>query len=170
MKKTILTLTIILASLLPGLLHAQVNVDLFNRAEPDEVLRLMERAGVDTSNLEWKGSDNLTYLEDKDGFALPAAIVQRKDTRETVSLHAAVPGFVFLSEYLDGGLQVGDPVSKALTFDFASTPKGRGDPANNCRRTGLPDSQTYVIFENTAQYIGLEAENGIITWIFLYTR
>ena len=164
------TTTIILTLLLSGTLHAQVDVRLFDRAEPGEVLNLMKKAGVDTSNLRWREDGSHAYLEDANGFALSAAIVQRKDTRETVSLHAAVPGFVFLSKYLDGGLQVGDPISKALTFDFASTPEGRGDPANNCRRTGLPDSQTYVIFENTAQYVGLEAENGIITWIFIHTR
>lgn len=164
------TTIIILTLLLSGTLHAQVDVRLFDRAEPGEVLNLMKDAGVDTSNLRWREDGGQAYLEDGDGFALSAAIVQRKDTRETISFHATVPGFVFLSEYLDGGLQVGDPISKALAFDFASTPKGRGDPTNKCRRTGLMDSQTYVIFENTGQYVGLEAENGIITWIFIHTR
>lgn len=65
-----------------------------------------------------------------------------------------------LSDYIEGGVKVGDDADKVLSFDFAATRYGRGKAANNCvalpqpvATENCPYTFNYVVFNEEYSFI-----------------
>lgn len=81
------------------------------------------------------------------------------------------PEYLFLTNYINGGVKVGDKLSKVKNFNFANTKYGRNKAKNNCTFDERADGYDYyIIFGEEMEYILLEVENGTITTISYQTK
>ena len=148
---------------------AQTDIKSFNKIGPDAALNKLRVAGVDVSNLVWVEGDGDLFLEDKDGEPLETVLVIKDGTYELVSFYTSSDKFCFLSDYVNGGLKVGDPVSKATSVDFSSSRYGRRNKKNNCHEEVIQGEHLYVIFGETSQTVSFKTSKGIITRLYFDT-
>ena len=163
MKKVIaivVTLTVCVS------VFAQTDIKSFNKVGPDVALNKLKAAGIDITNLVWNNYDGLLYLEDEDGKPLDTFLVISDGTYELNYFYTNSDKFCFLSDYVDGGLKVGDPVSKAMSVDFSSSRYGRGNKQNNCTQKTEAGETFFIIFGETAQNVSFEASAGVISRLF----
>ena len=78
------------------------------------------------------------------------------------------PGLCVLSDYIDGGIKVGDPFSKLQSIDFVHSQYGRNKEGNALKSSEIAydiisHPANYVVFEEEYQSIYFSVENGIIT-------
>lgn len=82
-----------------------------------------------------------------------------------------------LSDYIDGGVKVGDSISKLLGVDFSSTEYGRNKKGNNLCPIqqqpffigDCPHNFNYTVFGKEYQYFMFAVENNIIKAISFRT-
>ncbi|MBQ1856595.1 MAG: hypothetical protein II142_00255 [Bacteroidales bacterium] len=78
------------------------------------------------------------------------------------------PDFVVLSDIYPGGIRVGGKISDLQAFNFAASAKShKGDRRNNLKEDPLTCGfenypESYSIYSLEYNWIGIEAENGII--------
>ena len=168
MKKILTTLAILTICFSA---FAQIDIKSFNKIGPDACLKKLAALGFDTTNLVWNrgGEDGNLYLEDKDGEYIETFLVIDYNSYELVSFQTDSDKIVFLSDYVKGGLKVGDPVSKATNVDFSTSKYGRGNENNNCTKKTIAGETVYVIFSETPQIVKFEATNGKISWICFHS-
>ena len=162
---TLLALTFSLAS------FAQVDIKSFDKIGPDACLNKLKSLGFDTSNLVWNrgGETDYLYLEDKDGEFVETFLVIKSDSYELVSFQTDSNKIKFLSDYVNGGLKVGDDLSKAMNADFSTSRYGRGNKKNNCTKTTEAGETIYVIFGENEQVVKFTASGNKISWICFRT-
>lgn len=148
---------------------AQTDIKSFNKVGPTTALSKLKAAGIDVSNLAWVEGDGELSLEDKDGKPLETVLVIENETYGLVAFYTNSASFCFLSDYVDGGLKVGDPVSKAMSVDFSNSRYGRGNKKNNCHEEVIQGRHLYVIFGETAQTVRFKASQGVITKLYFDT-
>ena len=150
---------------------AQVDIKSFDKIGPDACLNKLKSLGFDTSNLVWNrgGEEGHLYLEDKDGEFVETFLVIRYDTYELVSFQTNSSKITFLSDYVSGGLKVGDDLSKAMNTDFSASRYGRGNKKNNCTKITKAGETLYVIFGDNEQVVKFETNGSKISWICFRT-
>ena len=84
------------------------------------------------------------------------------------SLHVArfsfsSSAFCVFSDYIDGGIKIGDSIERLQSIDFVHTPYGRGRQGNALKQ--LDNHQQYVIYGDEYWGCCFDIENGIITLI-----
>jgi hypothetical protein len=151
--------------------YAQVDIKSFNKIGPNACLNKLKSLGFDTSNLVWNrgGEEGHLYLEDKDGEFVETFLVIRYDTYELVSFQTNSSKISFLSDYVNGGLKVGDDLSKAMNTDFSASRYGRGNTKNNCTKVTEAGETLYVIFGENEQVVKFEVSGNKISWICFRT-
>ncbi|MCR5362994.1 MAG: hypothetical protein K6E44_00285 [Bacteroidales bacterium] len=73
------------------------------------------------------------------------------------------PNFCILSDYIEGGLKVGDSFERLQSFDFVNTPYGRGIPGNTLVQ--LDNNNLYLAYGEEYWQIYFIVKNGVITRI-----
>ena len=106
--------------------------------EPDEI-----EEGMDCCNL-------LRYCEKK------LVVVVNTMSHHLEGFTCASPDFCILSDYIPGGIRVGDPASKLENYDFASSRYGRNKKENGLTR--LPGDQRSFCYDHNTNYIVYQKE------------
>ena len=75
--------------------------------------------------------------------------------------------FSVLSDYIEGGVKVGDPFSRLQNMDFVHTPYGRNKSGNGLKANSIPCEimtypANYVVFGEEISTLYFSVENGII--------
>lgn len=144
---------------------AQTDIKSLNEAGLQKV---KNQLGSACANCSWAFYDDFYLLEEKPGRAASPEITLWEDSYSLRSFATDSPKYIFLSDYISGGVKVGDPLSKVKDINFAGTTYGRNDTRNNCRKVNFYDgNEWYVIFGQTHQEIELRVENGVIKEIRL---
>lgn len=168
MKKIVL---IIIAAILTHTSMAQTDIKLFDGIGPDAVIDKLCDLDCYTDvedffSLSWAECDDGLILEDPSGQYIDPIVVLADGTYSLIGFETSSSEFLFLTDYVSGGIKVGDNISKAQKVSFSSTKYGRGKVKNNCRKTdsGL-SGDVYQIFGEELFYITLIVNNQRITTI-----
>ena len=138
---------------------AQV-VDLKNLANktPDEIIALYGSLEQIDNGLSYTAQKTLVYPD--------FMIFYNEDASGAYSLD----GFTFssnrfcvFSDYIDGGIKIGDSLERLQSIDFVHTPYGRGRQGNALKQ--LDNHQQYVIYGDEYWDCCFDIDNGIITLI-----
>ena len=70
------------------------------------------------------------------------------------------------SDFIDGGIKIGDTLARLQSIDFVHTPYGRGDNGNALTRK---NTNSYRAYGNEFLYINFLIENGTIAKIYIRT-
>lgn len=167
MKRSI---NIILAIFLAHTAMAQTDIKVFNKIGPDAVLDKLYDLGFyqDVDGIDiymsWEEYDEGVLLENSAGDYPDPLVFLANDTYDLIGFETSSCEFLFLTDYVDGGIRVGDPVAKALGVDFSQSQYGRGKQKNNCRHVRKMSSgeDVYLIFGEELYHISLTVNNGII--------
>ena len=79
-------------------------------------------------------------------------------------VEATTPVVCFLSDYIPGGIKVGDSFEKLQSYDFANSVYGRGKPGNG---VSLFEPGLYVVFKEEFHQFYFYVADGIITEILM---
>ena len=71
--------------------------------------------------------------------------------------------FCVFSDFIDGGIKVGDSLERLQSIDFVNTPYGRGIQGNAL--TVLNNQNQYVVYANEYWDFCFDVEDGVITLI-----
>jgi len=85
------------------------------------------------------------------------------------------PAVTVLSNFIPGGIRVGDPLSRLRLVDFARTRFGRNKPRNGLRKVErytqiLGEDANYVLFSEEHMYFCFAVRDGVIRAICLDSR
>ena len=148
---------IILAAFFTYAATAQTDIKVFDKIGPDAVLnKLCELNFFQEpeyfSSLHWTKSENGLVLENEKGGVLNPSVALADNTYELIGFETTSDRFLFLTDYIPGGIKVGDSISKVQNVSFSDTEYGKGNPKNNCtkvfsspRRRDLPDLRSRTV-------------------------
>jgi hypothetical protein len=74
--------------------------------------------------------------------------------------------FCLFSDYIAGGIKIGDSLERLSSIDFAHTPYGRGKTENNLE---LVSPNLYQAYKTEGFYFYFELEDGVIAKILIST-
>ena len=170
MKKILSILIAIMMSVLSA--YAQIDIKQFNKVGPEAVSALLgnppEQWRDDVYTDSWILGDE-EYLSGICSFG--ARIVLDYDDNALLGFDTKSPNYIFLSDYIIGGVRVGDSISKVEAYDFVHTEYGRNKESNALKKyADYPDGTTYyTIFDEELQVIYIGVENNTIIDISFYT-
>ena len=153
-------------------MSAQIDIKQFNKVGPEAVSTLL-------GNPPEQWEDNLypdclilgdeEYIEGVCSFG--ARIVLDYDDNALLGFDTKSPNYIFLSDYIIGGVRVGDSISKVEAYDFVHTEYGRNKESNALKKyADYPDGTSYyTIFDEELQVIYIGVENNTIIDISFYT-
>jgi hypothetical protein len=175
MKKYI---TIIISVLSSITAFAQTDIKSFDKIGPNAVLNKLYSLGFyqEVDEIEnyiyWEESDDGIYLEHSKGEYLNPMVSLADESYDLIGFETTSNVFLFLTDYLPGGIKVGDPITKPLGIEFSKTRYGRGKVKNNCHLSRKTSSgkDVYIIFEEELYHVSLTVKNGIIDSIVFIRR
>ena len=171
MKRIIITITAILAAV--AMNAQQVDIKQLHRAGPDAVYNLLGNpVGESWTTYEQEGIMCLGS-QTKYGYGPSGVIVTLlKDSYALESFKTENPRYLFLTDFVQGGVKVGDPVSKLENVDFAHTRYGRNKMENDFKfvRTTETGKAVYKIFAKEYQSFTIYAKNGKIISILYSSK
>lgn len=162
---------IILAAFFTYAAMAQTDIKVFDKIGPDAVLnKLCELNFFQEpeyfSSLHWTKSENGLVLENEKGGVLNPSVVLADNTYELIGFETTSDRFLFLTDYIPGGIKVGDSISKVQNVSFSDTEYGKGNPKNNCTKVfSSPEGGIYQIFGAELFTYTLNVQNQMITAI-----
>ena len=162
MKKILSILIAIMMSVLSA--YAQIDIKQFNKVGPEAISALL-------GNPPEQWEDNLypdclilgdeEYIEGVCSFN--ARIVLDDKNYSLIGFNTNSPNYCVLSDYISGGVKVGDPISKMENYDFVHTKYGRNKDSNAFRLlTSMGETKEYGVFLDEFQFLFFYVSNGII--------
>ena len=171
MKRIIITITTILAAV--AMNAQQVDIKQFHKAGPDAVYSLLGNpAGEKWTTYEDEGVMCLGS-QTKDGYGPSGVIITLlKDSYALESFKTENPKYLFLTDYVQGGVKAGDQLSKIQNVDFVHTRYGRNKAENGLKfvRTTETGKSVYSIFAKEQQSFILYVKNGKILSILYESK
>lgn len=70
--------------------------------------------------------------------------------------------FCIFSDFIEGGIRIGDSLERLQSIDYVHTPYGRGRQGNALRKMS---NQQYIVYSDEYWDCCFDIENGIITLI-----
>ena len=153
---------VFIMTLLALQVKAQV-VDLKNLANktPDEIIALYGSPEQIDNGLSYTAQKTLVYPD--------FMIFYNEDASGGYKLNGftfSSNRFCIFSDYLGGGIKIGDSLERLQSIDFVHTPYGRGREGNAL----VPSENNWFhVYEMENAYFGFKVENGYITKIY-YTE
>ena len=162
MKKILSILIAIMMSVLSA--YAQIDIKQFNKVGPEAVSALL-------GNPPEQWEDNLypdclilgdeEYIEGVCSFN--ARIVLDDKNYSLIGFNTNSPNYCVLSDYISGGVKVGDPISKMESYHFVHTKYGRNKDSNAFHLlTSMGETKEYGVFLDEFQFLFFYVSNGII--------
>ncbi len=153
-------------------MSAQIDIKQFNKVGPEAVSTLL-------GNPPEQWEDNLypdclilgdeEYIEGVCSFG--ARIVIDDEDYTLTGFDTRSSNFIILSDFINGGVRVGDSISRLAAYDFVHTTYGRNKEGNALKQdVNYPDgTSSYTLFEEEFQSIFFRVQNNIIIEISLST-
>ena len=129
MKKILSILIAIMMSVLSA--YAQIDITQFNKVGPKAVSALLGNPPE-----QWRDDvyPDSWILGDEEYFSgicsFGARIVLDYDDNALLGFDTKSPNYIFLSDYIIGGVRVGDSISNVEAYDFVHTAYGRNKESN----------------------------------------
>lgn len=179
MKRFVLFITTMLLTVCA---FGQTDIKIFKKMSPTQISKTLGLAYSTNAETAQKAYwEEFNYVGDQmvlrdkatKGIYDPG-IALLKSNGSTYSLYLFVtskPEYLFLTNYINGGVRVGDKLSKVKNVNFANTKYGRNKAKNNCTLDeSINGTDYYTIFGEEMEFILLKVENGIITTIAYQTK
>ena len=144
---------------------AQRDIKTFDNMSPDEVKVLYGTPLVDDDSFSSYSAYIIFYEHFR--FFYHVAIVSGQERYVLDGFDTDSPQFRILSDYIDGGIKVGDSLERLQSIDFQNSPYGRNKAANALKPTSHYDVMgrylaNYIAFEEQHAYLLFYIEDGII--------
>ena len=172
--KKIITWAVCMLATIPC--FAQRDIKWFDQKTPEQIIA---EYGTPTT-MDLSGAERSDYMCDFALFYPHFEILLNKFFQDSRQSYIEVfatdsPDFVVLSDIIPGGIRVGDTISKLQSFDFSATKAGRNRPENNLRKEELECGfgdypEHYAVLSLESQWVGIDAENGIIKSWSLFSK
>ena len=153
-------------------MSAQIDITQFNKVGPEAISALL-------GNPPEQWEDNLypdclilgdeEYIEGVCSFG--ARIVIDDEDYTLTGFDTRSSNFIILSDFINGGVRVGDSISRLAAYDFVHTTYGRNKEGNALKQdVNYPDgTSSYTLFEEEFQSIFFRVQDNIIIEISLST-
>jgi len=173
MKKNIILLAVLL---LPMTATGQTDIKKFLHMSPTQVQKTLgyPQTALATTWVQDEYTGNGVYLVEKATNEPydPAISLAKTSSGYTLEMFStSKPDFLFLTNYIRGGVKVGDDISKVRNYKFSGTKFGRNKPGNNCRQAGEVEGQNcWIIFGEEAEYIQILTQGSTIVSIGYFVK
>lgn len=140
---------------------AQRDIKTFSKIGQDKIESIL---GTPDQVEEGMDDSVLMYYNDK-----KIVVTINLNSKLLESVICVNPDLCILSDYIEGGIKVGDPFSKVQGYDFVHSKYGRNKTTNGLIK--LKDNEgwwcfdkttNYVVYREEYQHIAFAVENGII--------
>lgn len=144
-------------------LAAQVDIKSFQRLSCEEIAALISKPTIDKHE-DYPDCEFLNYSDTRIVVCNYSNGKHSLDDFETLS-----SDFCVFSDYIEGGIKPGDPLSKLQSIDFVHSKYGRNNPKNGLTR--IPEGEgsscvgqltNYVVFLKEYQRVEFVVENNTI--------
>ena len=171
MKKIVL---FILAVLMSIHCFAQRDIKTFEDMSPEDVKALYGTPLVDDDSFD-NYSAYVIFYEHFKFYYCELENAQGQMYYHMADFETDSPLFCVLSDYIEGGIKVGDPLSRLQSIDFQHCPYGLNKSGNALKVSTLP----YPIFGHPTNYVAFDeqylslffaVEDGVITAFSLLSK
>ena len=153
---------------------AQRDIKTFDHMSPEDVIALYGtplRAEEYSSDYE----EYIVFYNHSRFYFCPVRDLNGREYYSLLGFETDSPQFRVLSDYIEGGVKVGDSLTRLQSIDFQHSPYGRNKAANALKPTSrylIMDSykSSYVAFEEQYCFLTFCVENGIIKAFALYAK
>lgn len=159
MKKRVL-FAIGLMMALPA--YAQWDIKIFDRIGRDAIIGIL---GVPEPDKKYGGwTDEVIPVDYRYSEEYPGtSFVLEKDTFDLRGFNTRSPAFCVLSDYIEGGIKVGDSLSRLQSVDFVHSAYGKNNPDNALRLIdSTRERDYYEVFSKEWSNFCFAVKNDVI--------
>jgi len=141
---------------------AQWDIKIFDGIGKDAIIQILGVPDSDQRRTDW--TDDCIVIDYRYSAEYPGtSMILEEETLELIGFNTESPAFCILSDYIPGGVKVGDGLAKLQSFDFVHTAYGKDNPGNALK---LIDSSSerdyYEIYGKERVSFRFCIKNGII--------
>ncbi|MBQ9184943.1 MAG: hypothetical protein IJ151_03605 [Bacteroidales bacterium] len=159
--KRIISIIIVLMAVIPTFAQVTDIKNLVNKT-PQEIVNLYPDSSLNTDAM-WDYGVNAIV----NGNSFTIGYDQDPSGRYSINyFDFTSTSFCLFSDFINGGIKIGDTLARLQSIDFVHTPYGRGDNGNALTQE---NTNSYIVYGNEFLYINFLIGNGTIAKIYIRT-